>query len=428
MSSFWAEDAWLGRPARRVLVEVDGERISTLREDTDPPPAATRLPGLLLPGLANAHSHAFQRALRAAAEGAGPTFWEWRQAMYDVAAKLRPDSYRRLAQAVYGEMALAGITAVGEFHYLHHQPGGEPYADPNEMGEALIDAAREAGVRLTLLDACYLRGGAGRPLEGAQLRFGDGDAERWRDRVERLAPTPGARIGAAIHSGRAVDEASMGVVAAWAQERGAPLHMHLLERREELADDPLEAAENAGVLGPGTTVIHATHAGGGFERLVESGTGICLCRTTERFLADGHVDGLEPWRAQARLSLGTDSHASVDIFEEARAVELDHRSRAETRGLYTADLLLEAATAGGYAALGQQGGRLEPGQLADFICVDMSSPRTAAAAPAAAVLVFAASATDVTDVVVGGRHVVRDRQHQTIPDVGRELREAIAAL
>lgn len=426
MTSYWAERAWLGRDASSVLLQVEGDRIAGIAEGTDPPPEAERLRGLVLPGLANTHSHAFQRALRGTAESGAADFWGWRERMYELAGRLDPDSYHRLARAVYGEMALAGITAVGEFHYLHHAAGGRPYDQANAMGEALISAAAEAGVRLTLLDCCYLRGGPGRPLEGVQVRYGDGDADGWLRRVDLLRDRPAVRIGAAVHSVRAVDDAAMTQVAGWSLMHDAPLHMHLLERREELELEPLELVERAGMLSPLTTMVHATHAAGGFGRFAETGTGVCVCRTTERFLADGHLPALP---LEVRLSFGTDSHALVDLFEEARAVELDERTRSGVRGTYSAETLLDAATAGGYRALGWEGGELAPGRLADFIAVDLHSVRTTAPhAPPAASVVFAATAADVTDVVVGGRRIVRDRGHLLISDVAQELGEAIAAL
>ena len=423
MTYFWAERAWLGRSAERVVIEVEDETIVAVREDDDPPPGAVRLPGLVLPGLANAHSHAFHRALRATTETPGD-FWGWRDAMYGIANRLNPDSYLRLARAVFTEMVLSGISAVGEFHYLHHGTGGTPYADPNQMGEALLQAAAEAGLRITLLDCCYLHAGAGMPPEGAQLRFADGDVDRWAGRVERLRERPTVRIGAAIHSVRALDPGEMREVVSWTGARGVQLHMHLLERREEIASAPLRMVEEAGVLGPRTTMIHATHVDD-FTVLQKTGTGVCVCRTTERFLADGHVARLP----DLPLCFGSDSHAVIDLFEEARALELDERTRTGARGTYGPEVLLEAATQGGYRALGWEGGLIEPGQLADFIAVDIESARTAAgSAPDTATLVFAASAADVTDVVVGGRPVVRARRHFAVENVGRELKEAIAAL
>src|SRR6266699_3331518 len=178
---WYAELAWLGGAREtvdeRVLITTAGDRVVAVEPGRDPPPDARRLPGLVLPALANAHSHAFHRALRGRAQGGAGDFWSWRERMYALAARIEPDSYLELARATYAEMALAGIAAVGEFHYLHHPPGGGRYADPNAMALALLRAAAEAGVRITLLDTCYLQADAdGTPLEGVQRRFGDGDA------------------------------------------------------------------------------------------------------------------------------------------------------------------------------------------------------------------------------------------------------------
>ena len=207
-STLWCELAWLGgeQAEAGVLIELDGERIGSVATGVgDPPPQAISLPGLTIPGLANAHSHAFQRALRGRTQAGPGDFWTWRRRMYELAEAIDPDLYLALARATFGEMALAGITAVGEFHYLHHGPDGVRYDDPNAMGRAVIEAAREAGIRITLLDTCYLHGGIGKEAEGVQLRFSDGSAEAWAERVDGLEEDAGARIGAAIHSVRAVD-------------------------------------------------------------------------------------------------------------------------------------------------------------------------------------------------------------------------------
>jgi formiminoglutamate deiminase len=189
VTDFWCEYAWLGGEGATagVLVGVEGERIVTVRVGVaEAPQGAVALPGYTLPGLANAHSHAFQRAFRGKTEVGPGTFWTWREEMYAAAARLDPDLYFALARATFGEMALAGVTSVGEFHYVHHAPDGSPYEDANAMGAAVIAAAREAGIRITLLDTCYLHGGIGlEPTEG-QRRFSDGTAERWAERVGAL--------------------------------------------------------------------------------------------------------------------------------------------------------------------------------------------------------------------------------------------------
>jgi formiminoglutamate deiminase len=359
--------------------------------------------------------------------------------MYQVAAVLDPDRYLELATATYAEMALAGITAVGEFHYLHHDPAGRPYADPNRMGEALAEAAGRAGIRLTLLDTCYLRGGLdGRPLAGVQVRFGDGDADGWAARAGALRDRPGLRVGAAVHSVRAVDPAAMATVAAWATGRGAPLHLHLSEQRAEneaclaaTGRTPAALASSAGVLGPRTTAVHATHLSGeDVARLGATGTTVCFCPTTERDLADGVGPARALADAGSPLCLGSDSHAVTDLFEEARAVELDERLATERRGHHRPADLLAAATGSGMDALGWDAGRLAPGRLADLVTVRLDSVRLAGARPADAVdhLVFAATAADVASVVASGRQVVADGQHLLVDDVAAALGRAIAAL
>jgi formiminoglutamate deiminase len=442
LSAWHAELVWLG-PARgvaeQVLLEVDGDRIAAVTEGVEPPAGARRLPGLTIPGLANAHSHAFHRALRGRTHRGGGDFWTWRERMYELAGQLDPDGYLELARAAYAEMALAGVTAVGEFHYLHHDPAGRPYADPNRMGSALIEAAGQAGVRLTLIDTCYLRAGlGGEPLAGVQRRFGDGDAAAWAERAGALDDGPMMRVVAGVHSVRAVDPAAMTAVAAWAEGRRAPLHLHLSEQRAEnqaclavTGRTPAALAEAAGVLGPRTTAVHATHlTGDDIARLGATRTSVCLCPTTERDLADGVGPASALASAGSPLCLGSDSHAVVDLFEEARAVELDERLVTERRGHHRPADLLQAATAAGMDALGWDAGRLEPGRLADLVTVGLDSPRLAGARPAEAAdqLVFAATAADVRQVVVGGRRVVEDGRHLLVGDVPAALAKAIAAV
>src|SRR5690606_3208206 len=248
---------------------------------------------------ANAHSPAFHRALRGRTATGRGDFWTWREQMYAVAERLDPDRYRALAEAVYAEMALAAVTCVGEFHYLHHGPDGTPYADPNTMGLALVEAARSAGLRIALLDTCYLAAGFDAPPEGVQTRFSDGDAERWAQRVDALAAVcAGADdvvVGAAVHSVRAVPATQIPAVAGWAAEHAAPLHVHLSEQRAENSAcraahgiSPTELLADTGALGSRTTAIHATHVGvDDIALLGASGTGVCACPTTERDLADG---------------------------------------------------------------------------------------------------------------------------------------------
>ncbi len=233
--TYWLEHAWLDAFVEPgVALDVANGRIAAVRKDVPaPPPGAVVLRGLTLPGLANTHSHAFHRALRSTVQVGSGTFWTWREVMYGVSSRLTPQTYFDLARAVYAEMAMAGVSAVGEFHYLHHAPGGTPYADPNAMGEALIAAAAEAGIRITLLDTAYLASGFGTPPNRPQRRFSDGTADAWAERASLLKDRDHARIGAAIHSVRAVPAGQLSTVAAWAQAREAPLHVHLSEQTAE---------------------------------------------------------------------------------------------------------------------------------------------------------------------------------------------------
>jgi len=453
MTGFWCERAWLSdRIERGVLVRghADGAIAEVSKADS-PPAGARRLPGLVLPGLANAHSHAFHRALRGRthrvaarsgepaldaadrpeepAFGPADSFWTWREAMYALAARLDPDGYRRLATAVYAELVLAGWTCVGEFHYLHHGPGGARYDDPNAMSAALRQAARDAGIRLTLLDACYLTGGIGEPVTGTQLRFSDRTVDAWAARAGKLADGPLFRTGAAIHSVRAVPAGALpDVVAA---SGGRPLHVHLSEQPAEnqaclaaYGRTPARLLRDAGALGPRTTVVHATHlTGEDVELLGSAGVTVCACPTTEADLADG----IGPMRALADagcpLALGTDQHATVDPFAEARGLEAGQRLVSLRRGRFAPARLVRALTADGYAALGwPAGGRIAAGAPCDLVAVRLDSPRTAGCEPEQ--VVFAASASDVDSVIVGGEVVVSGGTHR-MGDVGAALAVAV---
>jgi formiminoglutamate deiminase len=431
---WFAEHALLpSGAASDVLFETGGGRFTRV-EAGAAPGGARRLPGVVLPGFANAHSHAFHRALRGRTHGNGGTFWTWREAMYAVAARLDPDSYLALARAAYAEMALAGVTTAGEFHYLHHAPGGVRYSDENAMAEALRQAAAEAGVRLTLLDACYLAGGLSAgghtPLAGPQLRFGDGDAQRWAARVAALRPSAGLVPGAAIHSVRAVPRDQLAVVAAAAA--GRPLHVHVSEQPAEneaclarYGATPVSLLGGAGALGPLTTAVHATHlTASDVAALGRSGTTACFCPTTERDLADGIGPARALRDAGSPLSLGSDQHAVTDLIEEARGLEMDERLASGQRGRFSPGDLLAALTAHG--SLGwPDAGRLAAGAAADLVAIRLDTVRTAGTDPGQVLL--AATAADVDTVVAGGEVVVSGGRHR-LGDVGRLLAAAIGPL
>jgi formiminoglutamate deiminase len=442
--TWWCEHAWLGGEsvADGVLFTVADGRIAAVDTHTGAQPDSHRLRGLVIPGLANAHSHAFHRALRGRTQRDRGSFWTWRDLMYTAAERLNPDRYRRLTRAVYAEMALAGITSVGEFHYVHHEAGGSRYAEPNAMGLAVIDGAADAGIRLTLLDTCYLSAGPdGAPLAGPQQRFGDGSGDQWASRVEALrqqaSGQPAVVVGAALHSVRGVPVEHIPAVVEWAEKHGVPLHVHSSEQTREVEQclavhgrTPTAVLRDTGALGPRTTAVHATHlTADDIADIDRTSTGVCFCPTTERDLGDGIGPAPALLAGRGLFSLGSDSHAVIDLLEEARAVELNERLASRTRGTIGADRLLRAATYDGHHALGwADAGELTPGARADFVAVQTDSIRTAGGGATVENVVFAAAAPDVTDVVVDGRAVVSDRKHLTVPDVEAELTSAIADL
>ncbi len=436
--SWWCSQAWLpGRPVAdvRLVADADG-RLIDVQTGVQPVEGDTVLPGMVLPGFADAHSHAFHRALRGRTHDGGGTFWTWREAMYDVAARLDPESYRALATAVFAESALAGVTCVGEFHYLHHGPGGRPYGDPNAMGEALREAAAAAGIRMTLLDTAYLSGGLDadghQPLNEVQRRFADADVDAWAQRVNALRPDANTRIGIAVHSVRAVPAehlARISLVAA-----GRPLHVHLSEQPAEneacqavYGCSPTELLDRNGLLGPMTTAVHATHLSeSDVVTLGVRGVTACLCPSTEADLADGLPRTGPLLAAGVRLCAGSDQHVTADLLAEARGIEMHERLRTGRRGTVSPPALVEALSPAGHASLGwPEAGRLEVGAPADLVAVDDHSARTAGTDPAQ--IVMTAGTADVRTVVVGGRTLVSGGQH-VLGDVGDLLARALRNL
>ena len=428
MTAYLLERAWVdGAVVDDVLVEIEGGRFTRVLSRWNSRLAAEasaardefhrlagetpRIPGLTIPGMVNDHSHAFHRALRGRTQRDTGTFWTWREQMYDVAGRLTPETYAALARATFREMVAAGYTEVTEFHYLHHQPDGTSYDDPNAMGEALSRAAGDAGIRLTLLDTCYLSSGFGKPPEGVQVRYSDGTAEQW---AERAGDGP-----AAIHSVRAVPRDQLHVF------RGRhPLHVHLSEQPRENEDclaaygvTPTRLLHDEGLLGPSTTVVHATHlTDDDIALLGASNTNVCITPTTERDLADGIGPARRLHDAGCRLSIGSDSHAVIDPFEELRGLEMDERLATQQRGHWTAAELL---------GIGTHSRRIAVGEPADLVTLDTRSPRTSGTGADEHTAVYAATSADVTHVVIDGVIAYTNTDDE---EIGRELDEAIGAL
>ena len=417
MIAYWTETLVTPAGVRRsVRLTVADGRIASVQDGVEAQEGDRRL-RVVVPGFVNAHSHAFHRGLRGRTHDAGGDFWRWRDAMYRLATSLTPESYGELARAVFREMAEAGWTAVGEFHYVHHRPDGRPYDPPHAMELALAAAAREVGVRLVLLDTCYLTADVdGRALEPEQRRFGDGDAEgwlaRWNALREAVGDDPLVTVGAAIHSVRAVPLPAIARIVA-GLPAGVPLHLHVAEQPRETAaflavhgETPIAALDRLGVLSPRTTLVHGTHLSQeDVARVGAAGATVAFCPTTEADLGDGIGPARALTDAGARIALGSDGQSVIDPLLEVRGLEAGERLSSGRRGRFTPAELLEAATSHGSRSLGLAANRFAVGDPADLVELDPDSTRTRGADPAQ--LVLTATASDVLTTVVAGREVHR---------------------
>lgn len=370
-------------------------------------------------GPVNAHSHAFHRLLRGRTQLGRGNFWSWRRRMYAAAAALDPERYERVATAVFAEMAVTGWTAVGEFHYLHHRDGGHPYPD-HAMERALARAATTVGIRLVLLDACYLSGGIGLPPSPPQDRFSDGDARTWlRRRAALVAALEGesdglVTVGAAIHSVRAVPPVQLAVIGE-ELDPSVALHVHLSEQPKENADclaaygrTPAALLDAHGLLRPSTAVVHATHLTDDDVALLgERRVSVVMCPTTEADLGDGIGPAARLHEAGAVIALGSDQHAVLDPWLEMRALEHHERLGSGVRGRFMPEQLLAAATNGGRRALGLP-------EVEDEVLLSARSVRTTGADERQLPLV--ATAADVIQVTVAGRVIARDGIHTWLGD------------
>jgi formimidoylglutamate deiminase len=416
------------RPKMIVAITDDGMigEITPRRADS---PVTEPLPGVaLLPGFVNTHSHVFQRALRGHTHrplSRQDTFWTWRRAMYAEAARLDPDLLYEGALHTYREMLAAGYTTVGEFHYVHHRPGGAPYANPNAMAEAILQAGREAGIRVVLLMAAYAQSGFNQPPEEEQRRFCDASVEAYLERVEALR-VAGVPVGVAPHSVRAVPEDWLRAIAQYSRAHARPLHVHADEQMAEIEQTraargctPIELLERFGALHEYTTVVHATHADANeIELLARRGCTVCVCPTTEGDLGDGIAPYAELLAAGLSLAIGADSNTRLDPIEELRWAEYSARMRYQRRRVLVADelaspgpLLLTMGTATGARALGLSTGEIAPGRPADLVAINLQHPTLAGWTDEDLLdtLFFGASAEVIAGTWVQGRKVRLDR-------------------
>ena len=449
-TAFWCESAWVdGAVATGVLLTVDDTGTLTA-VDTGiavAPEGAEVVPGLVLPGGVNAHSHAFHRMLRGRTHGDGGTFWTWREVMYSIAGRLTPENYETVARAVFAEMLAGGYTSVGEFHYVHHAPDGTPYgrdagSSPHAMERALARAAASAGIRLRLLDTAYLTGGIGADLTAEQARFGDGTVDGYLERHASLGEdlaaefpvgAPGesfVHLGAAIHSVRAVAAADLPRFT----ELSGPLHVHLSEQPAEneasvaaYGTTPTQVLALAGVVSETLSPVHATHLSeADIATLGHGGTTIVMCPCTEADLADGIGPARELAEAGATIALGSDQHVVLDALRETQGLEAGERLRSGQRGRFSPAELIAALTTGGARSLALPVGEFVPGAACDFIAVATDSMRTMGSLGEQ--IVLTATAEDIRMTVSGGIVRIRDGVHTELGPIADLFTAAFAAL
>jgi formimidoylglutamate deiminase len=419
-----------------VLVSEEGQFL------TIPPKADTsstqivELPGrALLPGFVNVHSHSFQRLIRGKSESriiSGKDFWSWRGTMYHAAGQLDPQEIYDVARMAFLEMILAGTTTVGEFHYLHNAPNGEPYDDPNLLSKKVIAAAQSVGIRIVLLRTAYLRSGYELPRDPGQTRFFE-STTAFLDNMNALirecsASASEVRFGVAPHSIRAVPLPDLIEIAAWSRENKLPLHMHVAEQvaensacLREYGLNPVELLNKEQLLGSNFTAVHAIHINADeIAMLADAGATICSCPTTERNLGDGILAVDHVMAAGIRVALGSDSQAQIDLLEDARQLDyhlrLEQQERAildQIAGKTLASTLFDCATVHGARALALPGGGLTPGSFADFFTVDLNDVSIAghSAEDLLPIIVFSLNRSAIRDVVVNGRFILRDQKH-----------------
>ncbi|MEE8459744.1 MAG: formimidoylglutamate deiminase [Phycisphaerales bacterium] len=409
----WTGDRF--ESGRQIVVEPDG----TFGDIGPVEAGATAWPDrAVLPGMVNAHSHAFQRGLRGRGElfrkGAG-SFWSWRETMYDLVGAMDEPTFYNLSLNAFTEMLRAGITTVGEFHYLHHDQGGSGYA----FDEVVLRAAADAGIRIALLSVFYKTGGIGESLKGGHLRFWTASLDEYWSQLDALTGTLDARtqtLGVAAHSIRAVPLDLLVALHAESRRRGLVFHMHVEEQPAEISDcvaaydaRPMAVLNSRLAIDERFCAVHCTHtAPSDMEAFVAAGGTVCVCPLTEANLGDGIplLAGM-----QGRVSLGTDSNLRISFADEMRLLEYAQRLKTESRGVFVDDTgrcgaaLWRAATVNGARALGVDAGELRAGAAADFITLDLAAPALAGWTPETLLdsFVFGAGSEVIAEVYVGGR-------------------------
>ncbi|MDB5590383.1 formimidoylglutamate deiminase [Enterovirga sp.] len=435
--------------AQDVRLELDGPLIASVSAGVARRAGDLALSGIAVPGLPNLHSHAFQRGLAGLAERRSPgadSFWTWREVMYRFLAALTPEDVEAIAALAYVEMLERGFTAVGEFHYLHHGPDGAPYDDAAELAGRVVAAAELSGIGLTLLPSLYGRGGFGQPASPGQRRFLCGsDAfagllERCHTHVRRL---PGACMGVAPHSLRAVAAEDLGRAVALVPD--GPIHIHVAEQEREVEEclaatgrRPVELLFDLGAVDARWCLIHATHMSAAEEgQLARSGAVAGLCPVTEASLGDGVFPGPSYLAAGGRFGVGSDSNIDIDAAGELRQLEYGQRLARRGRNLMTTEpgestgaRLLSEALRGGAQALAQPVGAVAPGRRCDLVLLDPDHPALAGAGPEGWLdaWIFAAGREAVRTVVAAGRVVVEEGRHVARDPVRRRYRDAIRRL
>lgn len=435
MSVFFAERALLPTGwATHVRIEVGADGFLTRIQTNADAQGAQRLDGPVLPGMPNLHSHAFQRAMAGLAEVAGnpnDSFWTWRDLMYRLVGKISPEQLGVIARQLYIEMLKAGYTSVAEFHYVHHDLSGQPYANPAELALRISEAARSTGIGLTLLPVLYSHSGFGgqAPNEG-QRRFIN-STEQYLTLQQQLKPLlaqqPAQQLGLCFHSLRAVTPEQLHDVLR-ASDTACPVHIHIAEQQKEVDDclswsgkRPIQWLYDNVEVDARWCLVHATHATPDEVRLMAHSQAVAgLCLTTEANLGDGIFPAVDYLAQNGRMGIGSDSHVSLSVVEELRWLEYGQRLRDQRRNrLYRSDqpmigrTLYDAAVAGGAQAIGQPVAGLAVGQRADWLVLDGNDPYLATAQEDGILnrWLFAGGDRQVRDVVVNGQWVVRDGRH-----------------